>query len=144
MAGMTTSNTDVLTRSELWSNMLKKVLEEDLNAMQYVNWIDFPDGNTMTIPSIGTLDASDYVEDTAIEYTPMDTGEFQFSITQLRRTIVIDYSQCITCKELFMRCFYFIGKDGSICNKGVNEFIVKCNVPNIIPKLNCFIIWRNH
>lgn len=86
MAGMTTSNTDVLTRSELWSNMLKKVLEEDLNAMQYVNWIDFPDGNTMTIPSIGTLDASDYVEDTAIEYTPMDTGEFQFSITQYKQS----------------------------------------------------------
>lgn len=82
MAGMTTSNTDILTRSELWSNQLKRVLEDDLNAMQYVNWIDFPDGNTLTIPSIGTLDASDYVEDTAIEYTPMDLGEFQFSITE--------------------------------------------------------------
>ncbi len=55
-------------------------------AMTYVNWIDFPDGNTMTIPSIGTLDASDYVEDTAIEYTPMDTGEFQFSITAYKQS----------------------------------------------------------
>lgn len=86
MAGMTTVNTDVLIRSELWSNQLKRVLEDDLNAMQYVNWIDFPDGNTMTIPSIGTLDASDYVEDTAIEYTPMDTGEFQFSITTYKQS----------------------------------------------------------
>src|SRR5690349_4962767 len=82
MAGMTTTNSDILIRSELWSNQLKRVLEDDLNAMQYVNWIDFPDGNTMTIPSIGTLDASDYVEDTAVEYTPMDLGEFQFSITE--------------------------------------------------------------
>ena len=86
MAGMTTTNSDVLIRSELWSNQLKRVLEDELNAMQYVNWIDFPDGNTMTIPSIGTLDASDYVEDTAIEYTPMDTGEFQFSITQYKQS----------------------------------------------------------
>lgn len=86
MAGNTTLTSDVLIRSELWSNQLKRVLEEDLNAMQYVNWIDFPDGNTMTIPSIGTLDASDYVEDTAIEYTPMDTGEFQFSITQYKQS----------------------------------------------------------
>lgn len=86
MAGMTTLNTDTLIRSELWSNQLKRVLEDELNAMQYVNWIDFPDGNTMTIPSIGTLDASDYVEDTAIEYTPMDTGEFQFSITQYKQS----------------------------------------------------------
>lgn len=86
MAGMTTINGDVLTRSELWSNQLKRVLEEDLNAVQYVNWIDFPDGNTMTIPSIGTLDASDYVEDTAVEYTPMDLGEFQFSITEYKQS----------------------------------------------------------
>lgn len=86
MAGMTTVNSDTLIRSELWSNQLKRVLEDDLNAMQYVDWIDFPDGNTMTIPSIGTLDASDYTEDTAIEYTPMDTGEFQFSITAYKQS----------------------------------------------------------
>lgn len=86
MAGMTSVNSDVLIRSELWSNQLKRVLEDDLNAMQYVNWIDFPDGNTMTIPSIGTLDASDYVEDTAVEYTPMDLGEFQFSITAYKQS----------------------------------------------------------
>lgn len=86
MAGMTTVNSDVLIRSELWSNQLKRVLEDDLNAMQYVNWIDFPDGNTMTIPSIGTLDATDYVEDTAVEYTPMDLGEFQFSITAYKQS----------------------------------------------------------
>jgi HK97 family phage major capsid protein len=86
MAGMNTVNGDVLIRSELWSNQLKRVLEDELNAVQYVNWIDFPDGNTMTIPSIGTLDASDYVEDTAIEYTPMDLGEFQFSITQYKQS----------------------------------------------------------
>jgi hypothetical protein len=86
MPGMNTANSDVLIRSELWSNQLKRVLEDDLNAIQYVNWIDFPDGNTMTIPSIGTLDASDYTEDTAIEYTPMDTGEFQFSITQYKQS----------------------------------------------------------
>lgn len=86
MAGMTTVNTDVLIRSELWSNQLKRVLQDELMATSYVNWIDFPDGNTMTIPSIGTLDASDYVEDTAIEYTPMDTGKFQFSITQYKQS----------------------------------------------------------
>jgi HK97 family phage major capsid protein len=86
MAGMNTINGDVLIRSELWSNQLKRVLEDELNAVQYVNWIDFPDGNTMTVPSIGTLDASDYVEDTAIEYTPMDLGEFQFSITQYKQS----------------------------------------------------------
>lgn len=86
MAGMTTTNTDILIRSELWSNQLKEVLKDDLEATKYVNWIDFPDGNTLTIPSIGDMDATDYVEDTAVEYTPMALGEFQFSITQYKQS----------------------------------------------------------
>lgn len=86
MAGMTTTNTDILIRSELWSNQLKEVLKDNLEATKYVNWIDFPDGNTLTIPSIGDLDATDYVEDTAVEYTPMALGEFQFSITEYKQS----------------------------------------------------------
>lgn len=82
MSGMTTANTDVLIRSEIWSNQLKESLEDQLDATKYVNWIDFGEGSVLTIPSIGDLDAYDYVEDTAIEYTPMDTGEFQFTINE--------------------------------------------------------------
>lgn len=82
MSGMTTSNTDVLIRSEIWSNQLKEVLKDNLEATKYVNWIDFPDGTTLTIPSIGEMDTYDYTEDTAIEYTPMALGEFQFTINE--------------------------------------------------------------
>ena len=82
MSGMTTRNTDVLIRSEIWSNQLREVLKDDLDAQKYVNWIDFPEGDTMTIPSIGDLDAYDYTEDSAIEYTPMALGEFQFRINE--------------------------------------------------------------
>lgn len=82
MSGMTTGNTDVLIRSEIWSNQLKDYLKDTLEATKYVNWIDFSDGTTMTIPSMGDLDAYDYVEDTAIEYTPMALGEFQFTINE--------------------------------------------------------------
>ena len=82
MPGMTTGNTGVLIRSEIWSNQLKETLKDTLDATKYVNWIDFPDGTTMTIPSLGDLDAYDYTEDTAIEYTPMDLGEFQFTINE--------------------------------------------------------------
>ena len=81
MSGMTTTNSDLLIRAELWSNSLKDTLQDELDAQRHVNWIDFPDGNTWTIPSIGDSDVQDYVEDTAVEYTPMDVGEFQFSIT---------------------------------------------------------------
>lgn len=82
MAGMTTANSSLLIRAEVWSNQLKDVLTDELNAQQYVDWISFPDGETLTIPSIGDMDVSDYVEDSAIEYTPLATGEFQFSITE--------------------------------------------------------------
>ncbi len=79
----TTANTTLLTRQEVWSNELKEILRDELDAMRHVNWMtDFPDGNTFTIPSIGTGDVDDYQEDEAIVYRPLDTGEFQFTITE--------------------------------------------------------------
>jgi hypothetical protein len=82
MAGMNTLNSGLLIRSELWSNQLRDTLKDELDAQRYVDWISFPDGETLTIPSIGDMDVSDYEEDSAIEYTPLATGEFQFSITE--------------------------------------------------------------
>lgn len=88
MSGMDTSNTAVLIRSQIWSEQLKEVLRDELEAMKYVNWIDFKDGTTINIPSIGDLDAYDYVEDTAIEYTPMALGNFQFSVNQYKASAI--------------------------------------------------------
>lgn len=83
MAGMTTANSVLLTRQEVWSTELKETLKDELDAMRHVRWMDgFPDGETFTIPSIGTADVDDYQEDEAVVYRPMDTGEFQFSITE--------------------------------------------------------------
>lgn len=82
MPGNTTINGQLLIRQELWSNQLKETLKDTLEAQKYVDWIDFPDGNTLTIPSIGDADHYDYTEDSAIEYTPLATGEFQFQITE--------------------------------------------------------------
>jgi hypothetical protein len=82
MAGMNTLNSGLLIRSEVWSNQLRDTLKDELAAQQYVEWINFPDGEVLTIPSIGDMDVSDYEEDSAIEYTPLATGEFQFSITE--------------------------------------------------------------
>ena len=83
MSGMQTSNMDALIRSELWSQQLKSVLQDDLQGAGYVRWLsEFPDGTTFTIPSIGEATVRDYVEDTAITYDALETGEFQFSITE--------------------------------------------------------------
>lgn len=80
---MTTGNVSLLTRAEIWSSELKETLQEDLMAARYVRMLEgFPDGDTFTIPSIGDARTDDYAEDTAVEYRPLDTGEFQFSITE--------------------------------------------------------------
>jgi hypothetical protein len=83
MSGMTTANMSQLTRSELWSSELKEILRDEMQAQKYVKMLDgFPDGDTFTIPSIGQLQVDNYEEDTDVLYRPMDTGEFQFSITE--------------------------------------------------------------
>lgn len=83
MSGMTTTTSAQLIRSELWSNELKEILRDEMMAQSYVRMLDgFPDGDTFTIPSIGQAQVNDYTEDTEIQFRPMDTGEFQFSITE--------------------------------------------------------------
>ena len=78
---METGNSGHLIRSEVWSSQLKEVLEDELQATTYVNWMsEFPDGNTFTIPSIGQAVTDDYSENSAVKYRALDTGEFQFSI----------------------------------------------------------------
>lgn len=78
---MTTANMDLLTRSELWSSELKEILRDEMMAQRYVRMLDgFPDGNQFTIPSIGQTQVDNYVEDAAVTYRPLDTGEFTFTI----------------------------------------------------------------
>jgi hypothetical protein len=68
-----------LVRGEIWADMLKERLEDDLMAANYVNWMDFTDGTTLTIPSIGGATVRDYEDDTDVTFDAFDTGEFQFS-----------------------------------------------------------------
>lgn len=80
---MTTGNTALLTRSEIWSTQLKEVLQDELEAQGWVNWLsEFPDGTQFTIPSIGESTISNYTEDTDVSFSALDTGEFTFTITE--------------------------------------------------------------
>lgn len=79
----TTGNGAILTRSEVWSTQLKEVLQDELGAQGWVNWLsEFPDGDQFTIPSIGESTVRDYVEDTNVVYDSLDKGEFAFTITE--------------------------------------------------------------
>lgn len=82
----TSVNTMHLTRAQLWSEQLKTVLEDELSAQKYIRWLPFPDGDVLNIPSIGSLAADDYVENTPVKYNSLDSGNFQFSITEYKQT----------------------------------------------------------
>jgi len=85
MAGHNTGNSELLIRTEVWSSQLKMVLEDQLMAAGYVNWLsEFPDGTTFTIPSVGQASVEDYIEDEAITYQALDTGEFTLTINKYK------------------------------------------------------------
>jgi len=73
MAGMMTTNTNYLIRTNLWSRQIKELLLDELMAMKFVRMIsDFPDGYTLNIPSIGEAETADFTEGQAIKYNAMD------------------------------------------------------------------------
>lgn len=85
MSGFSAANDDHLIRSNLWSREIKEVLLDELMAQKYVRMLtDFPDGDTLNIPSIGQAEVLDYVEGNAVRYTSMDTGNFTFTIDQYK------------------------------------------------------------
>lgn len=74
MAGFSYANNEHLVRSNIWSTQVKEVLLDDLIGNRYVDFLsDFPDGDTINIPSIGQMETLDYAEGQAIRYTGMDT-----------------------------------------------------------------------
>jgi len=83
MASQTTINTSNLIRSQIYTAELKEILQDQLMAMTYVNWLtDFPDGDQFIIPSIGQAVAYDYQENDRVQYRSLDTGQFPFTITE--------------------------------------------------------------
>lgn len=87
MTGFATYNNEHLIRSQIWSTQIKEVLEHELLGLKYVDMIsEFTDGDTINIPSIGQAEQADYVEGNPVQYTSMDTGNFQFSITDYKQS----------------------------------------------------------
>lgn len=85
MTGITTTTGVQLIRTDVWSDTVKEILEDDLIALNYVSKIDFSDGNTLHIPSVGQMVAENYTEDGEITFQSPDTGEFTFTITEYKQ-----------------------------------------------------------
>lgn len=87
MAGFSTQNNEHLIRSNLWSAQLKDFFEDELMGTNYVRFItDFPDGDTLNIPSVAQAEVQDYAENQAVKYTGMDTGNFTFTVNKYKQS----------------------------------------------------------
>ena len=68
-------------REEVWAKIIQDELQEELMAQTLVDWItEFPDGDQLNIPTLGSLSTRDYVENTAITVDDPSTGEFNLTI----------------------------------------------------------------
>jgi hypothetical protein len=80
MASTTTSQA-VLIRDDLWSKEIQEELEEELFGQTIVDFVtDFPDGDTLHIPTFSSLAARNYTENQDIIFDDMATGEFTLEI----------------------------------------------------------------
>lgn len=111
MAGFSVANNEHLIRSNLWSGELKDFFEDEVFAQRWVDWIDFPDGTTLNIPSVGQAETLDYDEGQSIRYTAMDTGNFTFTVNKYKSSATYVY------RKMMQDSFYM--------NRVVSEFVPK-------------------
>lgn len=81
----TTASLTLLEREQIWDKQLKEILKAEIGlATGYVKWLSHPDGDTLKIPSIGGLPSRDYQENQDVQFDSLDTGEFNFQITEYK------------------------------------------------------------
>ncbi len=86
MSGLSTSSTNYLTRTNLWNQSLKDVLQSELYGTRWVKMIEgFGEGDLLNIPSIGSMLAYDYAEGQPVKYDAFSTGNFTFAITEYKQ-----------------------------------------------------------
>jgi hypothetical protein len=70
-----------VVRAEVWSKMIQDELQEELMGQELIQWLtDFPDGDQLNIPTLGSLSTRDYTENTPITIDDPTVGEFNLVI----------------------------------------------------------------
>lgn len=76
-----TDNNSSLVRTNIWANELKDVLQEELQLDAHVRWItEFPDGDTLNIPTLSEMTVRNYSEGAQITLDDPTTGNFTLTI----------------------------------------------------------------
>lgn len=76
-----TVNNSTLVRTNIWANEIKDVLQEELQMDSHVRWItEFPDGDTLNIPTLSEMTVRNYSEGAQITLDDPTTGNFTLTI----------------------------------------------------------------
>ena len=76
-----TVNNSSLVRTNVWANEIKDVLQEELMLDSHVRWItEFPDGDTLNIPTLSEMTVRNYSEGGQITLDDPTTGNFTLTI----------------------------------------------------------------
>lgn len=79
--GLNTKDNRTVIRTDVWSQEMKDILQEELLADRLVRWIqDFPDGDTLHIPTLSELDVQPYKEGDEVNLQDVHTGDFTLKI----------------------------------------------------------------
>ena len=76
-----TVNNSSLVRTNIWANEIKDVLQEELMLDAHVRWItEFPDGDTLNIPTLSEMTVRNYSEGATVTLDDPTTGNFTLTI----------------------------------------------------------------
>jgi hypothetical protein len=82
-----TQNNASLVRTDVWANEVKDVLQEELMFDSHVRWItEFPDGDTLHIPTLSEMTVRNYSEGAQIQLDDPQTGDFSLIIDKYYQT----------------------------------------------------------
>lgn len=82
-----TVNNSTLIRTNIWANEVKDVLQEELQLDGHVRWItEFPDGDTLNIPTLSEMTVRNYSEGAQITLDDPTTGNFTLTIDKYYQT----------------------------------------------------------
>ena len=79
----TTSNSANIIKQEIYGEMLQESFKDNLLGLIGMNDLtsEFPVGDTFNVDQIGQATVSDYSEDSAIDYSAIDTSRIQLELS---------------------------------------------------------------
>lgn len=78
-----TPNSQAFIEQEIYSDFILMNLHDGLLGTEFYRDVgDFGSGETLNIPTVGSVTIQETAENEALEYSPIDTGRVQLTITE--------------------------------------------------------------